>query len=299
MKKLFFLAFALLAVNLSATAKKPLAGHVVMIAFDGWGAYCMPKAQNIPNIKALMESGCWTLKKRSVLPSSSAINWASMFNGCPTEVHGYTQWNSRRPEIPSRWESGHGIIPTIYTLMQQQMPSARTACLYEWSGIKYLIDTLAVTHHAQANNCEKDPAEIVGMAENCIRNEKPTFLSVCFDGIDHVGHGIGHDTPEYYAKLTEYDGYVGRIMKAVKEAYGDDFIVLMSSDHGGVNKGHGGKSLLELETPFIISGKNVKASGEFQESMMQYDTAATIAYIFGLEQPQVWVGRAMKQVFKK
>lgn len=31
---------------------------------------------------------------------------------------------------------------------------------------------------------------------------------------------------------------------------------------------------------------------------MQYEVASTIAYIFGLEQPQVWTGRAMKQVFK-
>ena len=33
--------------------------------------------------------------------------------------------------------------------------------------------------------------------------------------------------------------------------------------------------------------------------MMQFDTAATIAYVFRLEQPQVWTGRPMKQVFKK
>lgn len=44
--------------------------------------------------------------------------------------------------------------------------------------------------------------------------------------------------------------------------------------------------------------KHVKRGGEFEESMMQYDTAATIAYIFGLKQPQVWTGRPMTQVFK-
>ena len=73
---------------------------------------------------------------------------------------------------------------------------------------------------------------------------------------------------------------------------------IVTSDHGGIEKGHGGKTMNEMQTPFIISGKNVKTSGEFQESMMQYDVASTIAYIFGLEQPQVWIGRPMKQVFK-
>lgn len=43
----------------------------------------------------------------------------------------------------------------------------------------------------------------------------------------------------------------------------------------------------------------IKAGGEFSESMMQYDVASTMAYIFGLETPQVWIGRPMKQVFKK
>ena len=42
-----------------------------------------------------------------------------------------------------------------------------------------------------------------------------------------------------------------------------------------------------------------KKLGEFKESMMQYDIAATTAYIFGLKTPQVWTGRPMKQVFAK
>ena len=54
-----------------------------------------------------------------------------------------------------------------------------------------------------------------------------------------------------------------------------------------------------METPFIIAGKGIrKNGGQFEELMMQYDVAATIAYIFGLEQPQAWIGRPMVQVFK-
>lgn len=75
--------------------------------------------------------------------------------------------------------------------------------------------------------------------------------------------------------------------------------IMLTADPGGINKGHGGITLEEVEIPFIIAGKNIKQSGEFQESMMQFDTAATIAYVFRLEQPQVWTGRPMKQVFKK
>lgn len=67
-------------------AQSRKAGHVILIGLDGWGSYSVEKAE-IPNIKVLMNKGCYTLKKRSVLPSSSAVNWASMFMGAGPELH--------------------------------------------------------------------------------------------------------------------------------------------------------------------------------------------------------------------
>lgn len=298
MKKIGLLLgmFFLLASNVMASNWK--AGHVVMIAFDGWGAYSVPKAE-IPNIRQLMNEGCYTLKKRSVLPSSSAINWASMFNGAGTEIHGYTEWNSQTPEIPSRVVNKHGVFPTIYSLLDEQCPLAETGCLAEWEGIKYLIDSLAVDYWGLSVNYEEQPQRLCEMAEEYIKSKKPIFVSICFDQLDHVGHADGHDTPSYYNKLNELDAYVGRIIKVLKEiGIYDDTVIIVTADHGGINKGHGGKTLQEMEVPFIISGKNIRSGGEFKESMMQFDTAATIAYALGLKQPQVWIGRPMVQVFE-
>lgn len=85
------------------------AKHVVLIGLDGWGAYSVEKA-NIPHIKQLMNDGSYTLTKRSVLPSSSAVNWASMFMGAGPELHGYTTWNSSTPDLPSKELSKDGIF---------------------------------------------------------------------------------------------------------------------------------------------------------------------------------------------
>lgn len=298
MKKVLVTAMFAIMASLCVFAVKPKAQHVILVGFDGWGAYSLPKA-DMPNVKKLMADGCYTLDKRTVLPSSSAPNWASMFMGAPTEIHGYTTWGSQKPEIPSRWEKKHNIFPTVYQVTRDQHPAAEIGVIYEWDGIKYLIDTLSLSYHAQAVDAQKFPARTAEMAEKYIKEKKPELLAVSFDEPDHVGHSAGHDTPEYYAKLAEIDGYLGRIIKAAEDAgIADETIFIVTADHGGIEKGHGGITLQEMRTPFIICGKNIKKGGEFPESMMQYDVASTIAYALGVEQPQVWTGRPMKQVFK-
>lgn len=301
MRKNFVLTIMLLLVGFSTQATQAAkwrAKHAILIALDGWGAYSVPKAK-IPNIRSVMESGCYTLKDRSVLPSASAINWASMFMGAGTELHGYTTWGSRTPEIPSPVTNKNGIFPTIFSIMREQAPQAVTACFYEWDGIKYLIDTLSISKHAICPDYENNTTGLCEMAVEYIKAEKPNLCAICFDQLDHVGHASGHDTPGYYEKLEELDAQVGRILQAIKDAgMWDDTVVVLTADHGGIKKGHGGITLQEMEIPFIIAGKGIKNTGEFKEQMMQFDTAATLAYIFKLKQPQVWIGRPAKQVFK-
>ena len=105
------------------------ANHVFLIGLDGWGAYSVAKASNIPNLQSLMKGGCYTLKKRSVLPSESAVNWYTMFCGATPEMHGYTNWNSRVPEIPSMELNEHGVFPTVFYELRRQYPKAYATLL--------------------------------------------------------------------------------------------------------------------------------------------------------------------------
>lgn len=303
MKKMKSIAFiALLAfLTLPANAAKAWkAKHVVMISIDGWGGYSVPKAHDIPNILSLMKNGCYTLKARSVLPSASAINWASMFNGAPTEIHGYTKWDSRTPEIPPIALNKNGIFPSIYSILREQYPKVETGLLAEWDGIKYLVDSITISYVAEAKNHEKDSMQLCNMAVSYIKEKKPTFLAICYDQIDHVGHTLGHDTPGYYDVLAKLDKQIGIIIQALKDAgIYDDTIIIMTADHGGKGTTHGGQTLLEMEIPFIICGKNIKNSGQINDVVMQYDTPATIAEIFGLKRPQAWRGIPIYNVFKK
>lgn len=93
------------------------------------GAYSVPKA-DIPAIKSLMTNGCYTLHSRSVLPSSSAINWASMFMGVGTELHGYTTWGSKTPEIPSREVNERGsLLPFFLSCANSVLKPKSVVCM--------------------------------------------------------------------------------------------------------------------------------------------------------------------------
>ena len=305
MRKLNIWAILLVAIVALASCtqaqkaeKKQIAEHVIYIGLDGWGSYSVDKA-DMPNVKALMAEGCWTLQKRAVLPSSSGVNWASMFMGATPELHGYTTWNSATHEIPERVILKNNIFPTMFQLVRDAQPEAEIGCIYEWDGIKYVLDTLSTSYQEMVHPSKIYTDEMKNMSVKYIKEKKPVLGAFIFDNPDHVGHDKGHDTPEYYANLTELDGYVGEIIQATKEAgIYENCIFIVTSDHGGINKGHGGKTLEEINTPFIIAGKGVKKGGEFQESMMQFDCAPTVLHIFGLEGPQVWTGRPMTQVFE-
>ena len=146
---------------------------------------------------------------------------------------------------------------------------------------------------------QEKPEYIAAKSVEYIKSVKPDFMAIIYDDPDHVGHSKGHDTAEYYARMEELDACLGEIVAAIKEAgIYDDSIIIVTSDHGGIGTGHGGQSMMEMETPFIIAGKNIKQGGEFSEVMLQQDTAHTLAEAFGLDIPQMWNGNSMSHVFE-
>lgn len=268
--------------------------HVILIGFDGWGAYSLPKA-DMPTAKMMMEKGAFSLTTRSVLPSSSAVNWASMLMASPPELHGYTQWGSQKPELPSRVIGQGGIFPSILGQLKVQKPAKKTAVIYNWDGIGYLFEQKLTDTVINASSDE----EVIDKTVRMIKDIKPNFLFTYFDEPDGVGHNIGHDTPAYYEQMKKNDLHLTKILQAVKEAgIEKETLIIVAADHGGINKGHGSITMAEMQTPLIFFGKGVKQQPEMQQSIMIYDIGATIAWLFDLKFPQVWTGRPIKEAFR-
>ena len=295
MKRLLILSLLLFfAIQSSVTAQVKKAKHVILIGFDGLGAYAIPKA-NMPNLKKLMEGGSHSLEARTVLPSSSAVNWASMLMGAGPTAHGFSEWGSKTPEIQPYEVTKYGLFPSIFSVIRDQNPDAKTAVVYSWEGIGPLVekDAIDVVYHGETEElCMAKAIEI-------IQEKETKFMFLHLSEPDGVGHNVGHDTPEYYQELERVDAKIGQLLEAVTEAgLTDDTIIMLSADHGGVGKGHGGKSLEEIYIPWIISGPGVKVNHEVKDLIMTYDTGATIAWILGLDMPKSWRGKPVLDSFK-
>lgn len=318
MKNIFLALFVISSSVTVAQIKKPK--HIILIGIDGLGAYAFPEANlvpinkalssdttthfvdaknriqaKIPTFEKLIKNGAYSFEARSVLPSSSAVNWASMTMGAGPELHGFTEWGSKKPELPSQTLDKYGLFPSIFALLRDQKPNSEIGAIYEWDGIGYILPKKALSNEV---NCEGDNV-VAETASKYIMDKKPNLLFVHFSDVDHIGHSIGHGTPEYYDVISKTDGYINQILEAItKSGIADETLVLISADHGGINKGHGGKTMQEMRIPWIAYGKSIKRKGPVKESIMTFDTAATIAWLFNLKTPQVWIGRPVKQIFE-
>ncbi|KAA0992462.1 alkaline phosphatase [Dyadobacter aurulentus] len=296
MKRFFRLLFlTLFTTSILNTLHAPgKIEHVILIGSDGFGAYAFEKAK-VPNLCKLMEEGSWTLKARTVMPSSSAPNGASMVMGAGLELHGYTKWGSQSPDLPAKVLDEYGMFPTVYALLRKEKPNSEIGVIYEWDGIGYLFPKKAVY---KDQNCDGDIA-LTKAATSYVKEKRPNFLYVHLHDVDSVGHNAGHDTPEYYAAIERTDTHIGTINQSIKDAgIMDKTVIIFTADQGGINKSHGAITMQEMQIPWIISGPGIRKDNEVKESIMTFDTASTIAALFNLKQPQVWIGRPVTAVFK-
>jgi predicted AlkP superfamily pyrophosphatase or phosphodiesterase len=292
--------FSFLACFCTLAGEGPLATaasaeHVVVIGCDGMGSVSFTPT-NAPVMHRLMREGAWTLRARGVLPTVSSPNWASMIMGAGPEQHGVTSndWQTNKFEIAPTAVGPWGMFPTIFGQLRAQRPDCRIVCVHDWDGFGRLLEPGA----PDVLENVKGSAATARRAAQLIQELKPNFLFIHFDDVDHAGHEFGWKSPEYFRAVEDMDGLVGRVLAALDGAgIRDRTVVLVTADHGGVGKKHGGATMEELEIPWIITGPGVRVGHQIQSPVNTYDTAATLAMIFDIRAPAAWIARPVKEAF--
>ena len=292
--------FVCVGIMLSACANQPvekrLFDHVVVIGIDGLTSEGLKNAET-PVMDNLIANGAVKYDVRAVLPTVSAPNWGAMIHGAGPEATGITS-NKWRPDgqwMPPVVKNKAGLFPGIFDIIREQLPEAEQGAIFHWEGFGHLLQENMVNRYNTYDSAE----ETTRQACDYIISKKPTFLFVHLDHVDGAGHGFGYKSDEYLKAVEKTDSLAGRIMESIRQAgIENNTLIMIVSDHGGMNRGHGGESEDELTVPVIYYGMGIKKNYKIQQTVYMYDVAANVAFALNLNTPHSWTGRPTLPAFE-
>ncbi|MGV9266088.1 alkaline phosphatase family protein [Kitasatospora sp. NPDC003701] len=254
----------------------------LVIGIDGT-RYDKLLAADAPNLKALMSGGMTAtsnLYANPLAPTLSGPGWSSIATGVWPDKHGVKD---------NTFAGSHfDAYPDLDTRLETAAPAASTLVVASWNPI---ADTV-FNGRADLRITEGDnDAKAASDASDYLANGNPDTTFLHFDGVDEAGHSYGGASSQYLAAIHSVDTLVGQVVQAVKSrpTYGsEDWLILVTTDHGHTDAGgHGGNSAVERQT-FVIADGAGHTPGSTRQDVKIVDIAPTVLEHEGVAIDPAW-----------
>ncbi|MBP6210465.1 MAG: alkaline phosphatase family protein [Anaerolineales bacterium] len=266
----------------------PRIDRVMIVSFDGLRPDAIAEAE-MDNVLALMESGAYTLSAQTIMPSSTLPSHASMLVGtCPAKH--IVRWNEYVPQ------NGYAIGTDIFDLVHSA--GLQTAMVVGKEKLRQVTDPSSTDFFAYVDGTDKIE-DYFSIDELAIEQVQRGFnlMFVHFPDGDLQGHENGWMSRQQIVTYHRDDQSLGRILQALRDnAMYDSTIIIVTSDHGGHDSTHGENIPEDMTIPWIISGPRVVHT-QITTQVRTMDTAATAAFVLGLNQPSEWDGAPVFEAF--
>ena len=260
--------------------------HVFIIGVDGGGAFFKDTAT--PQCDKIFKEQATTYRSKTSFPTISAQCWGSILHGVLPEFHGLTNKIIETTSYPE-----NSPYPSIFRVARESMPDVELASFVEWNPINIGIVENGFTITKVTGNDDNNVAERV---IDYLSDNTPTLMFVQFSEPDEIGEKYGFGTDLHLASISSMDILIGKIYDKLKqEDLLEESLFIVTADHGGINKTHGGNSDAEIYVFLGIAGKTV-TNGNIIDAESR-DVAAIAAYALGLESPRTWTGHVPTGVF--
>lgn len=267
----------------SDTATGPMkTPKVLILGFDGLRNDSMLLA-NTPSLDSLMKGGATSDEAYASDLTWSGPGWASILTGVWWDKHWMTD------NYPS-W-TNIDAYPDLFVRMKEHDPSLVGASYVSWLPINDYI--LTGPDEMFGRDYEKDgDAAVLAEASAALSDPafNPDLVFVYFADIDVVGHSLGWTSASYMGEVESNDADVGVLLEALalRPTYDEeDWLILVSSDHGGTDYGHGSDILEHRNIPFIAAGPSVIPQ-EIYPAPNQTDIAVTALTHLGVPIDPAW-----------
>ncbi len=192
--------------------------------------------------------------------TSTAPGWCSILTGVWADKHGITA-----NDITKSLE--HKTLLT--TLVEEKVIDSSTF-ITKWKGhfdrknATYLLEKDYCEQNnlnVSFNRCENDHASYEYTLNEIKKSDCADFIFVIYEPTDSIGHNYGFtiNNPRYKEAFQTADLYGIETLNAIRErdTYDtEDWLIIVTSDHGGIGTDHGGDSIQERMT-FIVTNKEI------------------------------------------
>ncbi|RYD45110.1 MAG: hypothetical protein EOP83_31000, partial [Verrucomicrobiaceae bacterium] len=271
------------------------AKRALIIGIDGVRSDALKKLVDTggaPHLKSLIDHGSVTwnayaggnLGTPTQQPTISGAGWSSILTGTWTNKHGVTD-NS----FAGR---NYTDYPHFFSRIRSTHLDASLSSLVVWSP----IDDYIVQESANSADFRSKSANDILMTNATVARlsgANPDVVFVHFDEVDHVGHasGYGANLTPYLNAIATVDSQVGQMITAIQarpQFAAEDWLYVITTDHGGLNTSHGGQSADEREIFIIAAGGAVPQGAVTRESIGHTAIPATVMRHLGLGIPAAW-----------
>ena len=263
--------------------------RVLLVSIDG----LRPDALvNTELGKRLVGMSSYSLNTRTIYPSLTLPAHMSMFHSVSPATHGITT-NNYTPSA----SLGNGITETLTNA------GKTVAMFYDWDKIANLTtvsDTqkLTKTYIPGGNptaGMEQYEASATALTNACIEHIKttPTDLTLLYFGLtDEMGEEYKWLSDKYYWSI---DHVLSNLFRVI-EVLSDDYVVIITSDHGGGGKAsnaHGSDKDVDMTIPLLLIGKDYECGRAIPFATSILDVTPTVADIVGISGEEYWVGESV------
>lgn len=268
--------------KIAPSKKLPLAKKVLMIGVDGLRPDALLQAAT-PNIDALVAEGAYSFSARTGKHTVTGPGWSNIFTGVWEEKHGVKDNTFQG--------ANYRQYPTLFTRIEDYNPELNTSVV---ASLDWITDTIITTADARIYHpFEKDgDLKVAETASRLLSHHNVDMMFAYFMGVDETGHNYGFspEVPEYLAEIETIDHYIGMLMHGVKRrpTYKEEnWLTLLTSDHGGKGKSHADVGEEAMKVPLIMHGPAVQKD-EITPVPRQVDIAPTVLSYFGITIRPEW-----------
>ncbi len=242
---------------------------VLVLGWDGCRADAMCLIEDRQAVDALLADG-----GKAYIAYCGGANYPDPITQVTATIEGWTTM------FTGLWGDGHGItgfddvntaqVRTFLTTAIEDGLIDSSAFCFSWSG--HLTTYAEEMEYDKQNNInvawnfsegeegrEGDEGTFETALAGLQKPDCPDLTFTIFEYCDHYGHNYGfwEETPEYAEAFCLSNETGIKLIEAVKarQTYDtEDWLILITSDHGGYVRGHGGDTLME-RMMFIVTSR--------------------------------------------